>query len=747
MADTDGVRPVLTAQLRVPPVPRTLVRRHRLTRRLDALAEVPVAVVTGGAGWGKTTLLASWVRTVRLPVGWVTAGPADDDPGRFWTLVATALSGPAPEAAEPALAALAVPTVDPMDVAVPVLLNGFAERSGRVLLVLDDLHEVSDGRVAAGLELLLENQPPALRVVLAGRGVPAAGLPRLRAQGRLVEVGPQDLRFTDAEARELLAGAARDEDAVNGVLTRSEGWAAGLALGALALRGAAAGHAARPGPPGQEHALDYLVAEVLADQPPDRRELLTALAVLDRACGPLLDAVLGRGGSASDLAALERAGTFISTADGEWYRMHELTRAALVREAGSPARTADLLARAADWSVMHGRPEDAVRALIAAGDHAGAAAVLVASTRAFLDTGQVGVFAQLGALLRLAATDSVPLLASLAWAAGMTGRLDQVPGLLDRAEQLMREGAPDPGYPGFASTAGVLAALRSVYGTPASASAAVARTAAETAVAHETDPRLPGWVVAHVALGGALLAGGDAAAALPTLEDAWSAPVVGALPASSRLEVAGLLAWCLLETGDSDRARLLVRTTSADVAELESALGDAAAGAVALLHAAAARLDGLAGDHHSARSRSARAAELVAVQAHPAVAVLVLVNAAETALRCGDVRAALALLDQARESARDAPPVSQVAERIAELAAEAGSRVARASREVLLEPLTEREVSVFRLLRGPLSRREIAAELHLSVNTVKGYTAAIYRKLGVDSRAAAVARAAQLGVG
>jgi LuxR family maltose regulon positive regulatory protein len=562
----------------------------------------------------------------------------------------------------------------------------------------------------------------------------------------LVEVGPEDLRFTDGEARGLLAGAAGDKEAVTGVLIRSEGWAAGLALGALALRAAAAGHAPRPGPPGQEHALDYLVAEVLAGQPLDRRELLTAVAVLDRACGALLDAVLGRRGSASDLAALDRAGTFVSTADGEWYRMHELTRTALVREAGDLAWTAGLLTRAAQWSVAQGLPEDAVRALVAAGDHVGAAGVLVASTGAFLETGRVGVLAQLGALLEPAAA-SVSLLATLAWAAGVTGRSDQVPGLLDRAERLLREGAPDPGYPGFVSTAGVLAALRSVYGTPVSASAAVARTAAETAVDYERDPRLPGWVVARVALGGALLAGGDTAAALGVLEDAWSAPAVGVLPASSRLEVAGLLAWCLLETGDADRARQLVRTTSADVAELESALGDAAAGAIALLYAAAARLDWLAGDHRSARSRSARAAELVAVQAHPAVAVLVLVDAAETALRCGEVGAALALVDQARESARDAPPVSQVSERIAALTAEAGSRVARVSREVLLEPLTEREVSVLRRLRGPLSRREIAAELHLSVNTVKGYTAGLYRKLGVNSRADAVARAAELGLG
>ncbi|WP_369138560.1 helix-turn-helix transcriptional regulator [Modestobacter versicolor] len=744
----DGARPVLTAQLRVPPVPRTLVPRTRLTARLDALSQVPVAVVTGGAGWGKTTLLAGWVRSARLPVAWVTVGAADDDPARFWTLVVTALSGPAPESTAPALAALGVPSVDPLDVALPVLLNGLAERTAPVLLVLDDLHEVADGRVAAGLELLLEHQPPALRVVLAGRGVPVPGLARLRARGRLVEVGHEDLRFTEAEARALLAGAVRedDEDAVTGVVSRSEGWAAGLALGALALRDAAAGHAVRPGPPGREHALEYLAAEVLAGQPAGRRELLTAVAVLDRASGPLLDAVLDRRGSAAELAALERTGTFVGTADGEWYRMHELTRAALRREA-DPARTAELLTRAARWSVAAGLPEDAVRALLAAGDHPAAADVLVASTGVFLGTGRVGEFAQLGALLEPTATRSVPLLASLAWAAGVTGRLDRVPALLDRAERLLREGAPDPGHPGFATTVGVLASLRSVYGTPPTADRGAARTAAEAAVAAETDPGLPGWVAAHVALGGALLGGGDPAAALPVLDRAWAAPATAVLPVPNRLEVAGLLGWCLLEAGDPARARELVRTTAAEVAGLEAALGDAAAGAVALLHAVAARLAGLDGDLPSARRRSARAADLVAVQAHPAVAVLVLVDAADTALRCGEPRAALALLDQAREAARDAPPAPELAARVAALGSEAGSRVARSSRAVLAEPLTEREVTVLRLLRGPLSRRQVAAELHLSVNTVKGYTAALYRKLGVDSRADAVARAAELGLG
>ncbi|MGY1815714.1 LuxR C-terminal-related transcriptional regulator [Blastococcus sp. SYSU D00820] len=758
--------PLLAGKLTVPPVPAALVARPRLLRRLDAVRDTPVTAVVAGGGWGKSTLLAAWARSAGLPLAWVTLEPGEDDPARFWTYVATALAGPAPDLAEPVLRALTVPSVDPLDVAVPELLNGFAAREDPAVLVLDDVHEVTDPRVVGGLEFLLDHLPRALRVVLAGRAEPPVGLVRLRARGRLAELDAADLRFTADEGRALVASflpggptaGGAEPAALGDLLARTEGWAAGLVLGALALRDRASGRMSPPGPAGRQHAVDYLLGEVLAGQAPDRRDLLLRTAALGRLSGPLCDAVLDRTGSGAVLAGLARDGVFVfavddggMAGDDAWYRVHPLFRAALRRGLADETAAAAVQRRAAAWFWEQGLVEEAIGARIEAGDSAGAADWLVQSSGTFLATARVGVFAELGDRLDPAVVArSVPLLLSLAWAAGVTGRLDRVPDLLDRARARLDAGDRGTGFPGFAGPRGAIAALRAVYGTAAAASPDVALAAARAAVAAETDDRLPGWVVARVALAGALLADGRWTDAATHLELAWRSPAAAVLPAFSRLEVAGLLAWRLVQPdADPDRgarAGRLLRATEHDAAALEADLGDAAAAALALLYATRSVLDQRCGRSRSARDRSRRAADLVGVQAHPAVAVLVLLSAAETALADGDPTAALRFLDRAREARPAAPPSPYLDRRLATVEARAGRRATARVRAVLAEPLTEREVSVLRALRGPLSQREVGAALHLSINTVKGYTRSLYRKLDVGSRREAVERGRALGL-
>jgi LuxR family maltose regulon positive regulatory protein len=435
--------------------------------------------------------------------------------------------------------------------------------------------------------------------------------------------------------------------------------------------------------------------------------------------------------------------------------VHPLFRAALRRELADPADVADVQRRAATWFWEHGLVEDAIRVRLDAGDHDGAADWLVRGATTFLSSGRIGVLAELGGRLDPAVVaGSVPLVLSLAWAAGVTGRLDRASELLDRADDRLATGAPDPGFPGFASASGAAAALRAVYGTAAVDSPAIALEAAREAVAAEIDPALPGWVAARVALGGALLSDDRPAEARAALDAAWRAPAVRVLPVINRLEVAGLLAWCLVQPEDDDaadpdrdtHALRLLRGTADDAAALEAQLGDAAAGALALRYATSGVLDRRAGRLAAARERSARAADLVGISTHPAVAVVVLLSAAETALADDDPSAALRLLDRAREAMLDAPPSPARTQHLAALEARAGSRAAVRARPRMPEPLTDREVSVLRALRGPLSRREISAELRLSINTVKGYTKSLYRKLDAGSRREAVERGRELGL-
>jgi LuxR family maltose regulon positive regulatory protein len=755
---TDAGGPLLAGKLTVPPVPASLVARPRLLHRLTASA-APVTAVVAGAGWGKSTLLAAWAGSAAQPVAWVSLERSEDDPARFWTHVATAIAAVAPDAAQAALRALEVPSVDPLDVAVPGLLTGLGDLDVPVAVVLDDLHEVADPRVTDGLEFFLDHLPATLRVVLAARTAPPVGLARLRARGRLAEITTADLRFTPDEARALLTAVVRGDPggSLPGLLSRTEGWAAGLVLGGLALRDHARGWAVPAGPPGQRHAVDYLLAEVLAGQPAERRDLLLHSAPLIRLSGALCDAVFSLEGSGALLAGLERDGVFVTALDGEgtWYRVHPLFRMALRRELADPADASEVLRRAATWFWDQGLVEDAIRVRLDAGDHAGAADWLVRGATAFLASGRIGVFAEIGGRLDPAVVaESVPLLLSLAWAAGITGRLDRASELLDRVDDRLASGAPDPGFPGFVSAAGASAALRSVYGTAAVDSPLIALAAAREAVAAETDPALPGWVAARVALGGALLAEGRPAEARAALEAAWRAPAVRLLPVINRLEVAGLLAWCFVQPEDdaaahpeSDAHALrLLRATEDEAAALEAQLGDAAAGALAMRYATSAVLHRRAGRLADARERSARAADLVGIRTHPAVAVVVLLSAAETALADDDPSAALRLLDRAREAELDAPPSPARAEQMAALEARAGHRAAVHVRPRLPEPLTDREVSVLRALRGPLSQRQVGAELQLSVNTVKGYTKSLYRKLDVGSRREAVERGREFGL-
>jgi LuxR family transcriptional regulator, maltose regulon positive regulatory protein len=747
---------LLAAKFATPLLHSGMVSRERLSRRLDENGPQKLSVVVAPAGWGKTTLLAEWARRTRdrQPVAWLSLDESDDEPQRFWTYLVTALQTATPGLGDAALVALRVPGIDPIDVALPALLNELSGSNAEQTLILDDYHMLTDARIHEGVEYLLSYLPPSLRLVIAGRFDPPLPLARMRARGELIEIRATDLRFSPAEAAGLVSAVSQVDagpDVVDPLVDRTEGWAVGLKLAALTIRGTADPAARAAEVRGDErHIIDFLTSEVLDQLPTDRRDFLVRTAALDRLCGSLCDAVLDRAGSSAVLEALERADLFVIPLDvhREWYRYHRLFRDVLRREleATAPEDVAGLLRRAADWYLAAGQTDEAVRLWIAAGDRQQAAQVLLAAEDDFLEQGMAATFLRLGDQLGEATIRSDPQLAvSMAGAAGQSGQPDRVPALLDITEAHLVDDRPIEGWRSLAAAAAV---LRAAYDPAVRADPPVMLAYAERAARLETDPSLQGYIVARITLG-AMLSGLDRhAEAVPVLTDAWERSAHVDMPMFIRLQAAGLLAMCLFETGQVDAARRLVHQTAPAVQATVEALGDASAAAVTFLITIDGRLAYRDGQPETARRLLTRAAELARVAAHPSQQVHVLTALADAELAVGDRAAARSAIDEARETADTGVAFPATARRLAAAEERIGKRAGRAARRSgqLVEELTDRELSLLRALRGPLSQREIGAELYLSLNTIKGYTKSLYRKLGAASRSEAVERGRQLGL-
>jgi LuxR family transcriptional regulator, maltose regulon positive regulatory protein len=333
---------LLATKTTVPRLREGRVARPRLLQRLRAATVREFVLVCAPAGFGKSTLLAEWVQVDRRPVAWLSLDEGDNDPVRFWRHIAAAMDRARPGVAERASLLVGDPTSSSFMPAVTALVNDLAESAEDVVLVVDDYHLIHAQHVHRSVEFLLEHLPGSLRLVVASRSDPPLPLARLRARGQSAELRAADLRFTPAEAAQLMAastGLDLPEDVVAALGERTEGWVAGLQLAALSLQGRrdVEGFVAEFSG-SHRYVLDYLTEEVLDRQPPDIRTFLLETSVLDRLSGALCDAVLERRDSQLLLESVERANLFLLPLDDErrWWRYHhlfaDLLRSRLARE-------------------------------------------------------------------------------------------------------------------------------------------------------------------------------------------------------------------------------------------------------------------------------------------------------------------------------------------------------------------------------------------------------------------------------
>jgi LuxR family maltose regulon positive regulatory protein len=329
---------LLVTKFYVPVTSGTLISRPHLMALLHQSLKRPLTLISAPAGFGKTTFLAAWTKSLpaRNPqVAWVSLNEEDNEPRLFWTYILTALKMLQPERFTPLLMHLQSPQSSPLKHIVRALINTLVEGTEQIVLILDDYHRITEQQVHTTLSYLVEHLPIQLRIILSTRTDPPLPLSQLQARQQLLEVHTHQLRCTAEETRAFfkqVTDIQLSDEMIEQITARTEGWLVGMQLLGISLPD-------RIDPPtllqqisgDQRYILDYLTEEVLRRQPQDVQTFLLCTSILKQLTAPLCDAVIERADSQQMLQRLEQANLFVVSLDNKrvWYRYHTLFAQAL----------------------------------------------------------------------------------------------------------------------------------------------------------------------------------------------------------------------------------------------------------------------------------------------------------------------------------------------------------------------------------------------------------------------------------
>jgi LuxR family maltose regulon positive regulatory protein len=694
--------------------------RPRLRDLLDRAGEARLVLISAPAGFGKSALVASWLTSGGPRFVWLSLDPADNDPVRFLRYVR--MAGVSLQAGRVAGPAASIPAIPPdQEIVIADLLAALGDQPDPAILVLDDYHVVESPAIHAVVATLIERLPPCARLVILTRVDPPLPLARLRARGELLEIRADALRFTPVEAAAFLAGPMAltlAPDLVNVLARRTEGWAAALQLAALSLRNRDdAARVVHEFGASNRFLLDFVLEEILANQSEETTAFLLQTSILDRLTGSLCDELTGRSDGGEVLDRLERSNMLLFPLDQDrlWYRYHqlfaELLRARLAMR--DPQMSGVLRERAAAWFEANGLLDDAIEQALHATDFVRARRLVRQHWTTVMHAGELWTVQRwLDALPAEVVRGDPQLCATYAFGHVLRGETDGVEARLDDARAaLAGRTAVDPVDRALVPPQLELieAKLAELRGDP-QGEIAHARAAIELipeGMGADVEALLRGDAMNLVGQAH-LLAGEDAAAAEAFTE---------ALPLLRRVGNAIAVAH-----GARDLVRIEIRRGDPGGAlrlceSLLPADGDTEPVAAAALHLARAEALIVLGEVAPARAAALRAREL----AHDS----------------GDgpvLRDARSLLERTQEP----DPSRRHGE---DRAAPAPSRGPG-----FIEALTPRETEVFRLVAAGRSNGQIAAELFVTLGTVKAHVHAICGKLGAGSRVQAIVRGRELGL-
>lgn len=739
-----ALRPLIPSKL-APPVTRQRVSRRAL---LELCVGQPrkLTLIRAPAGWGKSTLLADWyaLDSEMRAFAWVALDPADNDPVRLWTYLINALRLLDPGVGNVSLPMLRTPRLSVIDDVLPTLCNELAALPDQVVLVLDDYHLVTNPEIDEGLSFLVEHLPQTLALVLSSRTEPTLPLARLRARGELLEIDAQQLRFSEEETDLFLNdlhGLDLDHEDVIRLRGLTEGWAAGLYLATLTIRGRADAHDFIDSFTGDNrHVVDYLSAEVLAGLPEELRRFLLDTSVLDRLCASLCDAVTDRPGSADTLLELERSNFFLIPLDArrEWYCYHQLFAELLRQELtlAGPDHVRALHRRASAWHRQSGAASEAIRHAIAAGDLGDATELILgywieARDLARLET----LLAWLDDLPAETVTDDARLCLVKASTLQEVGRIAEADQWLEAASQAAADRSI---LAGPASLASGLAASRAINQYFLGDVTGIAETARPALELQETGSDY--WRSALLTtFGVSTFLGGDGQKASSLLDDA----VTSSRQSGHSLALIHALSWCAVvhaAIGEPDRSRQLLDDAEAPLGEtgLKPYYG------MSMAHVARGKLLEGQGQLQEADDALTEGIALARRGAAKFDLSYGLLTHAEVKGGLGDRRAAKDLLVEARQAVEACADPGVLPELVARVERRLRLKTNRGSQTPHEEDLSDRELAVLRLLATDLTQREIGDALYVSFNTIKTHVKSIFRKLDVATRPEAVARAREL---
>jgi LuxR family maltose regulon positive regulatory protein len=727
---------------RLVPEPREgQVPRPGLAGALEAGRAGRLTVVSAPTGFGKSSALAEWAAQTPGRVAWYSIDEGDNDPFRFWSYVVAAIGDAAPELPNAAARRLRAPGVSLADEVLPVIVNELTCATTPLSIVLDDYHEIREPAIHAELDYLLERIPSGVHVVISAQTAPPLRLGRLRARGDLTELDVQQLRFSDAEAADLLNGRHALQltpDELTGVQSRTEGWVAGLHLVGLTLRD-------RPDraqviarmPIDDRFLVEYLWDEVAARQDPNVQDFLVQTAVLERLSGALCDAVTGREDSARVLDALERGNVFILPLDPErrWYRYHNLFRGMLLRrlERLEPERVADLHRRASAWYASSSDVRGTVEHAISAGDLHVAADTLQHSWLALYSGGEANaLLGWIDRLPRETLADYPELALARVGVARAMGRLDEVGPWLEFAEQVARATSDERDRHELLATVARQRAMSRVAVADVRGAVGLAREM--VALRPEGSPEAG----ADTYFLGVCLFWTEARAEAESLFRAYLEATPEGEQDVRRVFAMALLAQAHAVRGELDAAEGLIEASLVT----NEARGLDEHPPTEATHVASGMVFLARGDLEQAEARFEHATMLARRGGDRTEIAQALLWLARCRAAQGDRgaaedawRAAAALLDGAH-----VPALADLSDALAaELSATPQTPSSLDAEEG--QPLSPAEHRVLELLPSDLTYREIAGQLHLSLNTVRTHSRRIRRKLGASTRDEAVTAA------